>query len=419
MNKVKTFVLATATVVMLAAFLGLFGCQSRTINAVEIGEQTAPELDTAAEVTPEMDQATRVTPDLKATEGALDEQLSAAVTANDIAAVEQLLDAGAGPDALDSSGNPILKSAILAAESGGDTNIVALLVAHRADVNATDRHGNTILPLAAGAGQLDLVQLLLDAGADVNSTMSITVDYDYPFEDLAPYTLVQAPALNHATIGNHIEVVKLLIASGADLNQGDQGHNETALHEAALFNHVEIIKILLDHGADPNPLVNYKDVETPLHTAALSGILEATEALLDGGADVDAQVDQGLTPMMTVLKSGNPAVVASIVPLLLDREADPNRLENNDNSALHYAARGGHVEAIPILIGHGASIDLQNNIGYTPLLLAAKWNQSGALSMLIEQGASMDLKNTKGETALDVASDDIIIKILREAGAKE
>ncbi len=76
------------------------------------------------------------------------------------------------------------------------------------------------------------------------------------------------------------------------------------------------------------------------------------------------------------------------------------------------------VAAIPILIEHGASIDLQNNIGNTPLHQAAKWNQSGALSMLIEHGASTRLKNAKGETALDVAVDDTIIKILREAGAE-
>ncbi len=153
--------------------------------------------------------------------------------------------------------------------------------------------------------------------------MSMNVNYPSS-QNLPPYTLVHAPALNHATLGNHIEVVKLLIASGADLNQGDQFHNETALHEAALFNYDEIINILLDHGADPNPLVDYEDVETPLHTAALVGSLEAAEALLDGGADVDAQVDQGLTPMMTVFKLGSSETVASIVPLLLDRGADPN-----------------------------------------------------------------------------------------------
>lgn len=419
MNKVKTITLATAAVVVLAVLLGLLGCQSRTSNTVEIGEQVTPNLDTAAEVTPEIELATRVTPELEAFEETLDEQLSTAVNAKDITVVEQLLDAGASPDAIDSSGDPILKSAILSIRDGGETDIVKMLVAHGADVNALDGRGNALLPLAAGIGRLEVVQLLLDAGADVKGTMSYQQYDGRNMQDLLAVDLSHAPALTHATIGNHIEVIELLIAFGADVNQAESGHNETALHVAAEFNHDEIIKILLSNGADPNAPADYTGIETPLHFAAWFGSLEAAEALLDGGADVDAQIDQDLTPMMRAVKDGSSQRFARIVTLLLDRGADPNRQDINGNTALHYIALGGKPAAIPILIEHDASVDLQNNIGNTPLHQAAKWNQSGALSILIEQGASLDLKNAKGQTALDVASADIIIKILREAGAEE
>ncbi len=136
MKKLKTFFLGTASVVMVVVIFGLFGCQSRTTNAVETGEQTAPELDSAAEVTPELEPAALATPELEAYEGTLDEQLSAAVIANDTAAVEQLLNAGAHADAINSAGDPILKLAISDPRAGSNTSIFALLMTHGADVNA-------------------------------------------------------------------------------------------------------------------------------------------------------------------------------------------------------------------------------------------------------------------------------------------
>jgi len=260
---------------------------------------------------------------------------------------------------------------------------------------------------AVRAGQLEEVQRLLDAGADVNATGNATS---------GSWWYNQAPAITHAVLTDHSDVVRLLIAHGADLNMGEKGYGDTALHTAAHLNNVEIVKILLESGADPNPYSKHKDWETPLHYAAEAGAVEAIQALVDSGIDVDTRKDQGLSALLNTLKTGRPDFTTKVVTVLLDNGADPNLTDERGNSALHFAAAKGMTEVIPNLIENKANIDLQNGIGDTPLHRAAKSNKVEAVSLLIQYGADLNKENNKGETALDVATRDDIVDILSTAG---
>jgi ankyrin repeat protein len=259
---------------------------------------------------------------------------------------------------------------------------------------------------AVRAGHLEEVQLLLDAGADVNATMNARS---------GSWVYNQAPAITHAVLTNHSEVVELLIAYGADLELAELGYLDTALHTAAHLNNADIVKILLESGADPNPISRHTNWETPLHYAAEAGAIDAVQALLDGGVEVDVRIDQGRSPMMNIIKEGRSGYGSPVVRVLLDNGADPSLQDNSGSTALHYAAMNGRTDTIQLLIEHGASLDLTNDLGNTALHLAASRSKSGAVSVLIEQGASLDLKNDKGETALDVAKEDEIIEMLRQA----
>jgi len=239
---------------------------------------------------------------------------------------------------------------------------------------------------AVRAGHLEEVQLLLDAGADVNATMNARS---------RTWVYNQAPAITHAVLTNHSEVVELLIAYGADLELAEL--------------------ILLESGADPNPISKHTNWETPLHYAAEAGAIDAVQALLDGGVEVDVRIDQGRSPMMNIIKEGKSGYGSPVVKVLLDNGADPNLQDNSGSTALHYAAMNGRVDIIQLMIEHGASLDLTNDLGNTALHLSSSRSKSGAVSVLIEQGASLDLKNDNGETALDVAKEDEIIEILRHA----
>ena len=69
----------------------------------------------------------------------------------------------------------------------------------------------------------------------------------------------------------------------------------TALHNATVFNRIDVIKLLLLEGADVNRQNNYK--ETPLHIAALNNKTEVARLLIQNGADVNIQNDSNKTPL--------------------------------------------------------------------------------------------------------------------------
>ena len=315
-------------------------------------------------------------PNLETTSIAASESLVEAVEANDVAHVKRLLEAGADPNAVDSAGDPALKTAVGAVGTIGNTEIIALLLESGADVNAQDSAGNALLPQAARDGQLQVVQLLLDFGADVDGLMSTTKGKG---------TNVTGLAL--AANSNHNEIAELLIAHGANVNHAESSMGITVLIGAALTKNSEIITILLENGADPNLQCCPGFGGGPLHAAFEEGSVEAVEALLDGGADVDIRDEFGETPLMSAIIKGPSTSLAKTIDVLLDGGADPNIQDVNGNSALHHAAKlEGKADAVPILLKNGASVVLQNN---------------------------------NGETAVDLATDDAIIELLREARVGE
>ncbi|MDX1616851.1 MAG: ankyrin repeat domain-containing protein, partial [Candidatus Promineifilaceae bacterium] len=108
---------------------------------------------------------TETNADTSVEEVSLDDQLIAAVNAEDVAEVERLLSEGADPNVEESDAffsNPILRSAVM----DGNVEITRLLIENGADVNARDSNGNSVLRRAITEGHTEIVALLIDAGAD-------------------------------------------------------------------------------------------------------------------------------------------------------------------------------------------------------------------------------------------------------------
>lgn len=101
------------------------------------------------------------------------------------------------------------------------------------------------------------------------------------------------------------EVVQLLLDAGAQINQVNK-QGQTALHIAVL-NSTDIAILLLDNGADVN--AKDKSGRIPLHyAAAKNGKLETVKLLLSRGADINAAFGLGVTPLLTAQVSGNEPV---------------------------------------------------------------------------------------------------------------
>jgi len=155
------------------------------------------------------------------------DDLLKAIDMNDTNTVTSILDRGMDVNTVDRSGNSLL---ILAATNGNKT-LVEFLLAHRAKLGVRNQVGDTALMVASLKGHLEIVQLLVNAQAEINQT---------------GWT-----ALHYAVFEGQDEIVKFLLQKGADINAKAPNHM-TALMLAAKNGNEKVVKTLLSAQADPN-----------------------------------------------------------------------------------------------------------------------------------------------------------------------
>ena len=190
--------------------------------------------------------------------------------------------------------------------NGADVNAkaesksVGLHVSYARDaVNPGSTHvRDTITPLqeAARVNAVDVVKLLLENGADVNacklSRPALCLAAKNGAFNVAKLLLengadVNCGALSSAAHANAVDVAKLLLENGANVDYH-------ALCATASANAVDVAKLLLENGADAN--AKYTGMGTPLNVAAKENALDVAELLLAYGADVNASDYNNPTP---------------------------------------------------------------------------------------------------------------------------
>ncbi len=97
--------------------------------------------------------------------------------------------------------------------------------------------------------------------------------------------------------------VNVLLTCGADANTNSSIYGRTPLHEAAYTGNIEMAKLLIEHGAEIN--IADKDGKTPLHEAAGRGKLEVAKLLIEHGADVNATDRLSATPLRNAESCGD------------------------------------------------------------------------------------------------------------------
>jgi len=303
---------------------------------------------------------------------------------------------------------------LMEAASAGHTDIVRLLIAHGADVNAQSSSGNTPLMYACAGGHEEVVRVLLEAGANVedhneNGHTPLMEAASAGHCGVAKILLefgaginthsneFKESALTLACYKGHLEMVRFLLEAGADQeHKTDEMH--TALMEASMDGHVEVARLLLDSGAQVNMPAD--SFESPLTLAACGGHVELAMLLLERGANIEEVNDEGYTPLMEASREGHEEMVA----LLLSQGADINaQTEETQETALTLACCGGFLEVADFLIKAGADLELGAS---TPLMEASQEGHLELVRYLLEAGAGVNATTGTGDTALTYACEN-------------
>jgi len=213
---------------------------------------------------------------------------------------------------------------------------------------------------------------------------------------------------SHPPAASTASAVQLLLDAGAEVNAWatgfsvDYGWDWTTMHEAARNPNPAVVAYLLETGANPNARGTHG--ESPLHVAARNNRNPAVIAtLLGGGADANARRNGGRTPLHEAAQSNsNPGVLAT----LLDAGADVNARMKSGSTPLHLAARHNmNPAAIEALVSGGADLGARDGDGRTPLHLAALDNPA-FFPMLLKLAADPGAPDDEGKTPLDLAREN-------------
>ncbi len=160
--------------------------------------------------------------------------------------------------------------AFLEAAKSGDNKVIRALLADGVDIQAGDWAGWPALNWAALMLRNETIEILLDAGADIEYLAKGGKNSGRP--------LMMAAKKYEGTA-----TVKLLVARGADVNGADQ-YGRTALIVAARYGRMKTVSFLLEQGADPNAESIMKKWKTPLIAAKLRGHDDVAALLVSAGA---------------------------------------------------------------------------------------------------------------------------------------
>ena len=321
--------------------------------------------------------------------------LCSAARGGHTAMVREMLSRGVDPN-MNSSYYNILS----AAAEAGNVEIIHMLVAAGANVNPSDNHHIGPLTTAARHGEVDAIRVLVEHGADLNAenyealfaaTNAGRLDAIKKLVGLGAELPLHHPEstrlMGAVAYGGTARIVKYFFEQGVNpkknVEEDEDGGSFDPLINAIEAGRPEIVLALLDGGMNVNRIVQ---LATPLSAAIRWEDALLAAQLLDRGADVNLQKSRtGTTPLLEAINLG----MVSMVKLLLERQADPNQHgtinRNQPKFPLLLAAEKGYVDIGRLLLKYGALVDEQDEEGFSALHGAAGHSHHDFIKMLIEE----------------------------------
>jgi ankyrin repeat protein len=299
-------------------------------------------------------------------------KLISAINKNDTATASSLISSGS----MNSNGDPWpLRHAALR----GRVEIMTMLLDAGADINAVEKNRNTACQVAIWYDQFDALKLLVERGANIDVV-------DSNGDSMLSFV---------ASLNRNKRFAILLLDAGAPLDGLSPFHLMRLVKSVAVFNR------LLARGVNFTAMRD-NDSATLCHYVARNVTSENDLRFLVnvwGNDAVHAVDDDGRTPLYWASSDGND----SAVRVLVEMGADIDRQDNDGWTALMVAAANVQSSCVELLVALGADVSLVNKQGRAACHVAADWQRPASLCALVAAGGDLDQCDNKGETPRMIA----------------
>lgn len=331
-------------------------------------------------------------------------------------AVAYLLEHGADPNDVRLSDN---STALELAAAQGNVQVLRMLLDAGADINHRDWHGVSALMEACCYGNEAAAELLASRGADSSfvSGGDQTAEgcaKQYRGEEgkrlriaCAKKQSLAAPIVGEepwkdenlfgaVSVGRN-SVLEAALAAGKDPNTTNPFYG-SLLNWAAHNGRLDTVILLLTHGADPKAKGNDRLLLEPIK----SGRMDILKCLVEAGARLTKPKDIFFWQdyLAIAARLGN----REFVEYLLEHGENPNSAtEPGDATALQLAAAYGHADIVEVLLKAGANVNLRGSDGWSPLMCACYQGNVEVAKLLLAHGADPSFKDGYDRTAADLA----------------
>ncbi len=251
----------------------------------------------------------------------------------------------------------------------------AKLLIEKSKLDHEDDYYGSYLHQAAARGRVQIIDILLDAGMDINLKN---------FQGLT--------ALDIAIAEKNTETIKFLLKKGAKITK----NGYTNIFEAFVKSKdIEFIKWLLENHYDEEMVTD------AAFEACYYGNLEILKTFIENGLNIN--VGEKYSKETLLMKASYNGQV-NIVRYLIEKGSDVNLKSSEKNTALMFAAGGGHLEIVKILVEKGSDLNAVNKYGWNALMQAVLVNHYKIVEYLLEKGSKTDVIDQEwGYTPLDLA----------------
>lgn len=294
-------------------------------------------------------------------------------------------------------------------------------IAQGGDINITVQNRQTVLHHAAMHADLEVVELLIRQGANINAKdrwgltplFYALKNQNHSFANLL-YIHRAEMGVAVAALEGDFDGVHRFLRQGARVNI-KIGKGSSLLHLASQSGSVDVVNLLLNHKAR----VNIRDEErlTPLLLAVRYGHENVVHRLIQAGAAVNT-VSKGLTPLYEAVRRGDKTISQRLLANGAWLECPGQR-----RPLLHVAVERGDRDLVELLLSYGAEVNRRDAFpfGNTPLHLAAVQGYVDLAGLLLAKGARVNVKNWfPGVTPLQMAEKhSAMTDLLKQHGASE